>query len=97
MRAPSHRDRRHSRARRLVVARDSRELIDERRHARHEFNHPAFVAVSRVARRSSVERASMSAKELSALTGHGVDDCKTVLAECGGDVERAVDTLLNSA
>ena len=39
----------------------------------------------------------MSAKELSALTGHGVDDCKTVLAECGGDVERAVDALLNSA
>jgi translation elongation factor EF-Ts len=38
----------------------------------------------------------MSAKELSALTGHGVDDCKAVLAECGGDVERAVDALLNS-
>ena len=40
--------------------------------------------------------AAMSAKELSALTGHGVDDCKAVLAECGGDVERAVDALLNS-
>ena len=40
--------------------------------------------------------AAMSAKELSALTGHGVDDCKAVLAECGGDVERAVDAVLNS-
>jgi len=89
--------RRHSRARRLVVARDSRSpSIDERR----IYTKPVETVAERSSRGASYSAHDiiiMSAKELSALTGHGVDDCKTVLAECGGDVERAVDALLNSA
>lgn len=38
-----------------------------------------------------------SARDLAALSGHTEADCERVLGECHGDVERAIDKLLNSA
>lgn len=38
-----------------------------------------------------------SARDLAALSGHTEADCDRVLGECHGDVERAIDKLLNSA
>ena len=97
----------HSRDRRRASTSQSRPSPGRRTrlafavHRRTTYIHETNVTVaersSRGASYSAHDIIPMSAKELSALTGHGVDDCKTVLAECGGDVERAVDALLNSA
>jgi translation elongation factor EF-Ts len=38
-----------------------------------------------------------SAKALAQMTGHAEKDCADVLERCGGDVDRAIDRLLNSA
>jgi len=38
-----------------------------------------------------------SAKALAQMSGHAERDCAEVLDACGGDVDRAIDRLLNSA
>jgi hypothetical protein len=38
-----------------------------------------------------------SAKALAQMSGHAERDCADVLDACGGDVDRAIDRLLNSA
>ena len=40
-----------------------------------------------------MEVSATSVKELREKTGAGVMDCKKALAECGGDLEQAVDYL----
>jgi len=37
------------------------------------------------------------ARDLAQLSGHSEADCEEVLAQCHGDVDRAIDRLLNSA
>ena len=37
------------------------------------------------------------ARDLAQLSGHSETDCEEVLAQCHGDVDRAIDRLLNSA
>ena len=38
-----------------------------------------------------------AARDLAQLSGHSEADCRDVLAQCDGDIDRAVDKLLNSA
>lgn len=38
-----------------------------------------------------------AARDLAQLSGHSEADCREVLAQCDGDIDRAVDKLLNSA
>lgn len=37
-----------------------------------------------------------AARDLAQLSGHSEADCRDVLAQCDGDIDRAVDKLLNS-
>jgi len=85
--------------RRHTVARST----DTSRERRHE-NARAFFSVSipretrETGDRTRPQTHEMTrARDLAQLSGHSEADCEEVLAQCHGDVDRAIDRLLNSA